>query len=306
VLRAAGMTHQRQAPQQSALVYPHFKPTEPHQLCQVDIVPHFLTGGQRLACFNAIDVVWRYPTGQAKTRRRAAQAAAFLVHVWQTLGIARYTQVDNESCFSGGSTHPYVLGKVVRLALHVGTELVFSPVHHPESNGTVERFHQDYNDHVWDDTYLTDQAAVQRQATHFFQLYRQSRHHSGLQERTPHEVHHQTRLRRLETECSLAKQKLPLREGRIHFLRRVSQEGMVSVLNVDWPVPNWDRPRGVWVTIEFDVSGATLAIYDAAPDVVERTCVATYPFPLAEAVLPAEPLIPAQEGQARASPQRPE
>ena len=308
VLRAAGMTHQRQARQQSAVVYPHLKPTEPHYLCQVDIVPHFLTGGQRLACFNAIDVVSRYPTGQATPRRRAAEAAAFLVHVWQTLGIARYTQVDNESCFSGGSTHPYVLGKVVRLALHVGTELVFSPVHHPESNGTVERFHQDYNDHVWDDTYLTDQAAVQRQADHFFQLYRQSRHHSALQERTPHEVHQQTTLRRLEIECSFAKQKLPLREGRIHFIRRVGQQGTVSVLNVDWPVPNWDGPRGVWVTIEFDISGATLAIYDAAPDVGERTCVATYPFPFAEAVLSAEqltPAQPAQEGQARASRQRP-
>jgi len=31
-----------------------------------------------------------------------------------------YTQVDNESCFSGGFTHPGVLGKVLRLGLMVG------------------------------------------------------------------------------------------------------------------------------------------------------------------------------------------
>jgi transposase InsO family protein len=59
--------------------------------------------------------------------------------------LAKYTQIDNESCFSGGFTHPGVLGKVLRLGLYVGTELVFSPFRHPESNGYVERFHQDYN-----------------------------------------------------------------------------------------------------------------------------------------------------------------
>jgi hypothetical protein len=37
---------------------------------------------------------------------------------------------------------------VLRLALLVGTQLVFSPVRHPESNGTIERFHQDYSKNV--------------------------------------------------------------------------------------------------------------------------------------------------------------
>jgi len=31
-------------------------------------------------------------------------------------GLGKNPQVDNEGCFSGGHTHPYVLGKVVRLA----------------------------------------------------------------------------------------------------------------------------------------------------------------------------------------------
>jgi hypothetical protein len=40
------------------------------------------------------------------------------------------------------------------------------------------------------------------------------------------------------------------------------------------------------VTIEFTLAGATLRIYDAAPDAHDRTCLATYPFPLKEAVQP--------------------
>ena len=116
---------------------------------QVDIVPHYLTGGAQSPCFNAIDVVSRYPTGQAYRQRRSQDACNFLLHVWQEMGVPIYTQVDNEGCFSGGHTHRHVLGKVVRLALTVGTQLLFSPFYHPESNGYVERFHQDYDLHVW-------------------------------------------------------------------------------------------------------------------------------------------------------------
>jgi hypothetical protein len=140
VLNEFEMTRPKQKAAKAAIHYPLLKPTQPHQLCQVDIVPHFLSGGERVACFNGIDVVSRYPTGQPFHQRRSQDAAEFLVHPWQEIGLARYTQVDNEGCFSGGATHKNVLGKVVRLALSVGTELVFSPFYEPQCNGICERF----------------------------------------------------------------------------------------------------------------------------------------------------------------------
>ena len=63
---------------------------------------------------------------------------------------------------------------MVRLALQVGTELLFSPVYHPKSNSHVERFHQDYNLHVWQDTYLRDLKQVRQQSKSFYRRYRQS------------------------------------------------------------------------------------------------------------------------------------
>ena len=95
VLRAADMVRHWQKAE-AEVHYPHLHPTAPQQLIQVDIVPHYLRGGQAVACFNALDVVSRYPTGQAKARRRSQEACEFLIHTWQTLGIPRYTQVDNE------------------------------------------------------------------------------------------------------------------------------------------------------------------------------------------------------------------
>ena len=288
VIREAGLVRAKAKSAPLEINYPHLRANAVHQLCQVDIVPHFLQGGQRVACFNALDVVSRYPTGKAFGQRRSLEAIDFLIHLWQEIGIPQYTQVDNEACFSGGFTHPYVLGKVVRLALAVGTELLFSPVAHPKSNGFVERFHQDYNRHVWEDTYLENMTAVNQQARQFFQRYRDRLDHSELDEQTPRQLHQQTPPRKLAADFTLTAAKLPLREGRIHFIRRVSNEGQVRVLNIDWAVPDFDPTTGVWVTIDFQTTGATLSIFDQAPDVQARTSLITYPFPLDEPVYPPE------------------
>jgi transposase InsO family protein len=283
ILREAKMTHPKTS--KPKISYPRLRPKQPHAVCQVDHIPRYLRGGEKVYCFNAIDVVSRYPTGQAKDNRRAKTAADFLVHVWQTIGIPIYTQVDNEACFIGGFTHPYVLGQCVRLALMVGTELVFSPVRHPQSNAYVERFHQDYQKHVWEDTYLANQSAVQTQAEHFFELYRNSRHHSALNGAAPAEKHSQPSQLLLSANFSKPSGKLPLYTGRVHFMRRVDPDGTVSVLNVKWALPEVDPSKGVWVTLDIKPQEATLAIYDQAPDMAERNVLAVYPFPISEPVL---------------------
>lgn len=284
VLKAAGMSRPKRTPQ-ADMVYPHLKPTAPQELVQVDIVPRFLNGGASVACFNAIDVVSHLPTGRACPTKRARDAVAFLIHVWQTLGISRYTQLDNEGCFSGGFTHRRVLGQVVRLALLVGTEVVFSPFYHPQSNGHVERFHQDYVEHVWAHTDLADVAAVNSQGDWFFDAYRTSTHVSALQRTSPQQAHGALH-RRLAPDFTLPSGPLPLSVGRVHFMRRIQPDGCIRVLNEDWPVPNAPPDTGVWVTLELTVAESRLSIYDGAPDAAQRRCWVSHPFPLAESVQP--------------------
>lgn len=287
VLKEAGMTRPyAHKPKAKKIPYPRLQPTQPHQLIQVDIVPHFLSGGTRLPCFNAIDVVSRYPTGLAFTQRRSLDAANFLIHVWQQMGIPRYTQVDNEGCFSGGTTHPYVLGHVVRLALQVGTELLFSPVYHPASNGYIERFHQEYDRHVWADTYLANQSQVNQQAATFFADYRESLHHSALNEQSPNQLHWRTPPTQLAAEFVCARPKLPLYAGQVHFMRKVEADHCVRVLNVSWPVATALPDAGVWVTLTLTPHHATLQIYDATPTARQRSLLASHCFPLTEPVWP--------------------
>ena len=262
--------------------YPRLNATQPQEHIQVDIVPHYLKGGAQVACFNAIDVVSRFPTGAAYAQRRSEDAATFLMKVWTELGIPRYTQVDNESCFSGGFTHRHVLGKVVRLALHIGTELVFSPVRHPQSNGFVERFHQDYNLHVWENTYLANRSIVQQQAEHFFELYRQ-RPQSKLNELSPATVHGQP-YRVPPSDLHPLPTRRPLHAGTVHFIRKVLADKTISVLNVSWSVPKATAGQGVWSTLVIRKSGAKLLIFDNAPDASQRTLLGSHAFPLSESV----------------------
>jgi len=290
VIRNAGMTKPYQLAEQPKITYPTLKVKTSQLLIQVDIVPHYLKGGQRAACFNAIDVVSRYPAGQAYAQRRSLDAEDFLIHVWQEMGVPKYTQVDNEGCFSGGATHPYVLGKVIRLALQAGTELVFSPVYHPKSNGSVERFHQDYDKHVWEHTYLKNLAEVQKQTQHFFNLYRQ-RPHRLLNEETPTAVHKEPS--RLAGNLKPAIKKRFLYEGQVHFMRKVLSDKTISVLNVSWPVPKAKPDQGVWATLVIKKSGAKLIIFDAVPEAPVRKQIATHSFELSEPVLPC-PKMPAR------------
>lgn len=174
-------------------------------------------------------MVSRYPSGRQYTRRTAKNACEFLWSVWQEQGIPVYQQVDNESCFSSGFTHAGVLGQVVRLALLVGTQLVFSPFYHPESNGSVERFHQDYVHFVWQKALLPDLPAVRRRSALFYHHYPISCHHSQLQGRSPKECHLAVPGRKIPSGFRLPKRS-PLTAGQVHFIRTIRT--MISPWNV--------------------------------------------------------------------------
>jgi|Deesub1362B_J571_1020462.scaffolds.fasta_scaffold07838_2 transposase len=295
VLHQAGMTHPRKPKPHDEVHYPALSPTQPHELLQVDIVPHHLEGGQSVACFNSIDVVSRYPAGQAYATKRAQDAQEALLGIWLESGIPKYTQVDNEACFSGGFVHPGVLGQVVRLALMVGTQLVFSPFGRPESNGHVERFHQDYNQHVWEKNHLDDLAAVRRTSQRFYRQYRHSRHIRALAGCTPAEMHSRGAFFPFPEGFRLPEGRLPLTEGKVHFIRQVDARRQVRILNLDWDVSQAEPEQGVWAELEITEQEATLAIYDAAPDAAQRRRLAEHPFPLKEPVQPLAPMFRRQQ-----------
>ena len=287
ILRRAGVTKPRPVEQEKEIEYPSLHVCAVHRLTQVDIMPHYLKGGTHIACFNAIDVVSRYPSGKQYESKSSGDATDFLIHLWHELGISEYLQMDNESCFSGGYKHPGVIGQAVRLALYVGTQPLFSPFYHPESNGYVERFHQDYSDFVWKKAQMDNLSDVRKRSGLFFPNYRNSHHHSALYGKSPQQVHVGRPARKLPAGFYIPK-KLPITEGQIHFMRAVSKERKVLILNKQWDVRLAEQDQGVWATLFLTPKGAKLRIYDAAPDAPSRRCLAEHPFPLKEPVVPLQ------------------
>jgi hypothetical protein len=235
--------------------------------------------------FNAIDVVSRYPEGKQYERKTTDEVLDFCLKAFHTLGIAEYTQMDNESSFNGGRTHPYVIGRVPRLMLLVGTELVFSPYYHPKSNAYIERFHQDYIQNVWGKTQLPDLAHVRQVSARFFGRYRLSRHHSQLHGQSPASLHYAHLPRLLPEDFTLPK-RLPITEGKIHFMRAVSEDQTIPVFNVNWSAGLAQPNQGVWATLFISRRGARLCIFDLAPGSLRRHSFANHPFPLSEPVVP--------------------
>ena len=81
----------------------------------------------------------------------------------------------------------------------------------------------------------------------------------------------------------------------MHFIRQVGdgtkalQRGYIQVLNVPWKVGADYAGKGVWATLRFEAPRqAWLRVYDAAPDVPGRTCLAGHRFPLKEPVHPLQ------------------
>lgn len=274
---------------QEKVEYPGLHPTQPHQLTQVDIVPRYLPGGPLVSCFNGIDVVSRYPDGDQSLQKSSGDAVQFVLLIFQTMGIGEYTQFDNEPCFSGGVTHPGVIGKVARACLYVGTQPVFSPFDHPESNSFVERFHQDYLKNTWDKQEMPDLPTVRSNSAPFFELYRHSGHHSALEGHSPAEIHWAQPVMKLPDTFHLPEGRLPLTAGKIHYIRLVLTDHQISVANLLWSVPKAEVGTGVWATLDICLPGAKLLIYDKAPDDPKRVCLAHHPFPLKEAVVPLRP-----------------
>jgi transposase len=288
ILHRAGVTRVHLPKAEIEVEYPHLQPEAAHRLTQVDIVPHYLSGGECIACFNGIDVVSRYPVGEQYSNKRSKEAVDFLVCVWNELGISEYLQMDNESCFSGGFKHPGVVGQAVRLALFVGVQPIFSPFYHPESNGSVERFHQDYSKFVWEKEHLENLSAVHQRSGLLFSNFRHSHHHSALAGHSPVEIHQIAPVRKLPAGFSVPS-KLPITAGQIHFMRAVDKKGNVFILNKLWSAGAALPDQGIWATLFLRTTGASLRIYDAAPGVPNRRCIAAHPFPLKEKVVPLLP-----------------
>ncbi len=263
ILQTHGLTHPVGAGEAKAY-YPWPSAWEVNAIQATDIITRSLQGGLAIENFHTIDhyshAIW---LGQY-ANSTSATTCQFLLENWANLGLPRLHQFDNEGCFSGGHTHPRVIGQVVRLCLFCGIEPLFTPVYDPKRNYQIETFHSLWLRLFWKRHHFRNLAGVQRLAPNFRNWYQAHYRPPDLDGLTPDQMlaHSHRRLLTADLRARIPSGRLPLTAGRVHFMRKVTGDGLIHLLNEPWPV---DRKwAGEYVRATLDLTQQRLTIWQQA------------------------------------------
>jgi putative transposase len=283
ILHDAGLIHR---PKNSKRGYfPQPTPSSTYVLHAMDWTARYLTGGAKLFVFHTVDVQTRALTQTLHTDKRGATVRAHALAAWQQLGLPDGLQLDNDAAFNGGYKVRRVFGAFVRLCLYVGIEPIFLPVGEPKRNSVVERLHELWSQTFWRTHRFDTLAAVRRAAPQFVRFYTERYHPPALQGATPGQAHQQVSRRRLSAaEVAVLPSQMPLTAGRVHFLRLVTAQGQITLLNENWTVGKRLAGQYVWATIS--TARRRLRIYHRQSAHARVRLVKEFRYTLHERVVP--------------------
>jgi len=260
ILQAEGLTHPLGAGEAKAY-YPWPVAWDVNVIQATDIITRHVRGGLAIENFHTIDhysqAVWlgQYPSQTAALTRQ------FLLENWAKLGLPRWHQFDNAGTFCGGHTHARVLGQVVRLCLFCGIEPIFTPFYDARRNWQVETFHSLWLRFFWNRHQFRDLAHLRQLTPDFRNWYQAHYRPPALEGLTPNQVRQGARLRLLSPALQqlIPAGRLPITAGRIHFMRKVTGDGLIHLLNEAWPVDR--KLAGEYVRATVNVTEHRLTIW---------------------------------------------
>ena len=262
VLERNGLTAPRirLAPLLPRQEYPGPQARASNDLHEVDLVgPIYLKGSGRRyyiwVCKDAFDgAVCLRLAGS----RRMDEVLWFLGECWKDLGIPEQVQFDNARELAGWGPAARTLSRVIRLCLRFGASPVFIPAGEPQFNGGVENFNGWFQEPLFDQRFQRP-GDLRRELTRLQEAVNTQHVHPRLGGKTPAQHRRGLRLRKLPRTFVVPTERLPLAEGRVTFLRRVSGAGTVTVLSQTFRVGK--RHRGLYLRLVVDTGRRWLTAY---------------------------------------------
>jgi len=248
VLHAQGLTT---PPREAAPAYcPAPQTTLNGTLHAIDWTCRYLEHGPKVYAFHTLNLRTRACSQTIASDKSSATLRAHVLNTWKTLGIPHFLQLDNDAVFNGGYKAPRIFGQFVRLCLYLGIELIFLPVAEPERNGDIEHLNHLWGHAFFDKRHFGSVAHVQRTSPEFVHWYLTQYVPPKLGDRTPQQAQRAEQRCRL-TQCQIRQlpNPLPITAGRIHFLRKVSADGTITLFNESWPVNRRLAGKYVWATV---------------------------------------------------------
>jgi putative transposase len=240
--------------------YPGPQARAPNDLHEVDLVgPVYLKGrSHRYYVWVGKDAFDGAACLRLADSRRMDEVLGFLGECWKDLGIPEQVQLDNARELAGWGTAARTLSRVIRLCLRFGASPVFIPEGEPQFNGSVENFNGWFQEPLFD-RHFRWPGDLRRELGRLQEAVNTQHVHPRLGGKTPAQHRRGLRLRKLPASFVVPTGRLPLSEGRVTFIRRVSVAGTATVLSQTFRVGR--RHRGLYLRLVVDTGRGWLTAY---------------------------------------------
>jgi Homeodomain-like domain len=190
--------------------------------------------------------------------RRMDEVLWFLGECWKDLGRPEQMQLDNARELAGWGPAARTLSRVIRLCLRFGVSPVFIPEGEPQYNGSVENFNGWFQEPLLQRRFRRP-CDLSRELARLQEAVNSQHVHPWLAGQTPAQHRRGLRLQKLPASFVVPTGRLPLAEGRVIFIRRVSWAGAVTVLSQTFRVGK--RHRGLYLRLVVDTGRGQLTAY---------------------------------------------
>jgi len=292
-LKQAGVSSSAAEPVASAY-YPALQPTEDLVILACDWIARYLKGGDKVFAFHTIDWCSHALAQTIHSDKTTASAYDHLLYAFSILGLPDFLHIDNDAAFTGlGRTKP-VFGKILRLALYLGIEVIFIPPREPKRNHLVERANEIWAQSFWNKNHFSSRNDLLRKSPKFLAWYETYAPPALNGMTVKQAASQQSRIKLLRRQMARIPEKLPLTVGRIHFLRKVDAQGKINILKEPWKVSKTLAGQYVWATI--DLSKKELLIYHRHSLRAQPKLIKQCEYKIAE---PVRDLLPEYKRRAR-------
>jgi hypothetical protein len=219
------------------------------ELDEFDFVEGLLIrGGQEVEVLNVISLhgglAGSFP--QAPFDTDAALRA--MVKHWREVGLPDYAQFDNDTRFQGPHQHADTIGRIIKLCLGLGVVPVFAPPREHGLQNGVESYNGRWQEKVWSRFHHEDLARLEAQSKQYVAAYRKK--NAARNERAPRRRPFPKGWR-FDAQAKVS--------GRIIFIRRTSDKGMVGLLGRQFAADaHWVHRL---VRCEVDIAAKEIRVY---------------------------------------------
>jgi putative transposase len=231
-----------------------------NELHEVDLVgPVYLKGsGHRYYIWVCKDIFDGAVCLRLANSRKMDEVLWFLGECWKDLGRPEQVQFDNARELAGWGQSARALSRVIRLCLRFGVSPVFIPEGEPQFNGSAENFNGWFQEPLFQHHFRRP-GDLRRELARLQEAVNTQHVHPRLGGQTPAQHRRGLRLQKLPASFVVPTGRLPLAEGRVTFIRRVSWAGTVTVLSQSFRVGK--KHKGLYLRLVIDTGRGKLTAY---------------------------------------------